>query len=208
MISWVVASHIPEILNNNLLATLTIHDGDELILIENASSITMAYAEGQHRAHLPELRRNPVVCYIHSDVRILDLPTLRERLIEDTKGTGIVGVTGSRTMVLPWWNGDLLGSVMDSRLGILDFGPGGDCDVVDGLLMATRRIVPWDIAWPGWHGYDYDACTALLRRGMRNWCVSNGHLLVQHNSDSPLSLHYIHEWPEAEKRYREKWLTP
>lgn len=201
MISWIVASHRPELLEQNLLASLTIEDGDELVLVEDAESITLAYTMGQGRAN------NEIHCYIHSDVQVLDTQLLRSALIEATQGTGIVGVIGSRSMTMPWWHGDgLLGSVQDSRLGVLDFGPGGDCSVVDGMLLATRHLVPWDIKWPGWHGYDHDICRQMIRYSLQNVCISDGKSMVRHNSDSPFSVEVIDGWPDAADRYNRKWL--
>lgn len=201
MISWIVASHRPELLATNLLSTLEIDNGDDLVVIENAPSITMAYAEGQERA------TQPIRCYIHSDVQILDTSELRSQLIETTPGVGIVGVIGSRSMVLPWWNGDLLGSVQDGRLGTLDFGLGGPCDVLDGLLLASRRTLTWDTDWPGWHGYDYDICQQMLYVGSVNFCLDNGKDLIRHNSDSPFALDSIEGWHDAPLRFIAKWGT-
>lgn len=202
MISWIVASHRRDLLEANLLATLKLEDGDEIILVENAASITLAYAEGQNRAN------NLIHCYIHSDVVVLDTGLLRSELIEATDGTGIVGVIGSRSMTMPWWNGDgLLGSVQDSRLGVLDFGLGGDCSVVDGMVLATRVLVPWDVSWPGWHGYDHDICRQTIMLGYQNRCISNGKNMVRHNSDSPFSVEVIDGWDDAARRYNRKWLN-
>lgn len=199
MISWIAAWHDQRILDDNLGATLKLIDNDELILIEGAESITLAYAEGQAKA------TQPVKCYIHSDVQILDLVRLRMLLIHNTAGDrGIVGVIGSRTHALPWWNGTLIGSVIDSRLGTLDYGFGGPCTILDGMLLATRRYVSWDISWPGWHGYDHDACAQMRALGQENFCLSEGATMIRHNADLPVGP--VAGWPEAEARYREKWL--
>lgn len=199
MISWIVASHQHQILADNLLATLALTAEDQLVVIRDAPSITVAYAQGQTEA------THPIRCYIHHDVRILDPQKLRQQLIEATQDTGIVGVIGSKTQQMPWWGGDLCGSVCDARLGLLDFGPGGECAVLDGLLLATRQHVEWDLDWPGWHGYDHDACAQMRHRGLPNWCLTGGQHLVLHNAGSPTSTASLAGWNEASSRYHAKW---
>lgn len=202
MISWIVASHKPEILNRHLLPSLELRGMDELVVVEDAESITLAYAEGQKRA------TQPVKCYIHSDVQILDMHLLRRSLIQHSIQASLVGVIGSRTSVIPWWtSGDLLGSVVDGRLGILNYGPGGNCAVVDGLLLASRKQLNWDITWPGWHGYDADISAQLRAEGATIRCLANGHLMVAHNSDSAFSLDAVDGWAAASSRYLEKWVS-
>ena len=121
----------------------------------------------------------------------------------------MVGVIGCMSFTVPWWCGTrLLGSVRDSRLGTLDYGPGGPCSMLDGLLLATKHLIPWDIGCPGWHGYDYDACTqSIYHEGLTNFCLDDGKNLVRHNSDSPFDVASIGGWPEAESYYRRKWIT-
>lgn len=200
MISWIVASHREDILSNNLWPSLHSIDGDEILVVKEAPSITQAYQWGQAQA------KYDIKVYVHSDVVILDLPKLRDALIRDTENTGIVGIIGSIDPCVPWWNGRLLGSVQDSRLGVLDYGPGGECAVVDGLLLASRRFIHWDISWDGWHGYDMDACAQMRAAQLPVWCIDDGKSMVRHNSDSPFALNAIDGWEEAVARYHEKWL--
>lgn len=204
MISWIVATHDPEIFNKELKSSLALYAeyNDELIIIDNASSITEAYKAGQEQA------QNNIRCYIHHDVRILQLAQLRHELIEGVDRGAVVGVIGSRSMLMPWWNGDVLGSVSDGRMGIINFGPGGTCAVLDGLLLATKYHIDWDQDWPGWHGYDYDACAQFYFANEPNWCISNGHQLVSHNSDSPYDLAQVDGWSEAVSFYHKKWTVP
>jgi hypothetical protein len=199
VISWIVASHDQRILDTNLLATLHMPPEDELVLITDAESITLAYSEGQARAS------RPVHCFVHHDIRITDLSLLRHRLIKETEEHDLVGVIGSRTVVLPWSNGAVCGSVVDSRIGNLYFGVGGECALLDGLLLASRQHLDWDISWPGWHGYDYDICTSVRSKGQSVWCMDMGSAMLVHNSDSPFVEHQIDGWPEAEARFYEKW---
>lgn len=200
MISWIVASHDRRILNDNLLATLDVLPDDELILIEDAPSITVAYTEGQSRA------TKQILCFIHHDVRIIDQELLRRHLISATEVHHLVGVVGSRTLAMPWWNGRPVGSVGDTRLGVLVFGGWGPARLLDGLLLASRAQLPWDTDWPGWHGYDYDICMAVQHElNGAVWCMDDGAKMLVHNSDSPQALHLIDGWPEAEARFYAKW---
>lgn len=196
MISWIVASNDEATLKAHLLSTLKADGGDELVVIRDAPSITMAYAAGQARAS------QPVRCYIHHDVEIRDLPRLRGELIEHTVGRGIVGVVGSTDAVMPWWNGNRLGSVVDTRMGLLDFGPGGECAMLDGLLLATRQRVDWDVDAPGWHGYDQDACSQMLARGLRNYCLT-GASYVEHHARAGKDR--SDGYDEAVERWRKRW---
>ena len=202
MISWVVASHREDVLQDVLLASLgDLPDDDELVVIRDAPSMTLAYTEGQAKA------ANPVRCYVHHDVRVLDLPRLRAELTAATVGHGMVGVVGSRDALMPWWDGDRLGSVVDTRMGLLDFGRGGQCAMLDGLLLATREHVDWDVDAPGWHGYDHDACAQMLERDLWNRCLTGGHLLVEHVNESPSDTSLLAGWDEAVARFRSRWLT-
>lgn len=199
MISYIVASHHWPTLRDNLAATVRGVDADEVIVIENATSIAAAYNEGQSRA------TQPIRCYVHHDVQILSAPRLRAQLIEHcTPAVGMVGVVGSRTKALPWWEGDTCGSVVDTRpgFGVLNFGPGGEVAYLDGLLLATARTVEWDDSFPPWHGYDHDMCEQQSRAGRTNWCLTGGHLLVRHNTTNGLQPEGL---DEAMARFREKW---
>jgi hypothetical protein len=199
VISWIVASNQPDVLEANLLASLPDQDGDEVIIVPDPESITEAYAYGQGKAS------RPIRVYVHSDVQILDPAKLRRALRTACHEAGMVGVIGSRTAVMPWWEGDKLGSVVDARLGLLDFGPGGPCAVVDGLLLATVHHVDWDLDWPGFHGYDQDSCQQMLGRGLRNWCLTGGHNLVRHNTTGSTDTSQLTGWSEAVQRFRAKW---
>lgn len=226
MIAWIVASHDERVLSSVLGPSLAgLPDQDELILVRDAPSITVAYARGQAQAE------NPVRVYVHHDVRVLNLSRLRAALIEATmhdlievttyldpepvyipgRGRGIVGVIGSRRLHMPWWpeddnGGTQLGSVSDTWWGRLDWGPGGECAVLDGVLLATRQHIEWDTAAPGWHGYDYDACAQMLSRGLTNWCLTGGHELVEHvREGKPNGAAANPGWGAAVRRFRERW---
>jgi Glycosyltransferase like family len=203
MISWIVATHDREILQANLLGTLEpeIDGDDEIIIVQDAPSIAVAYNRGA------TIATRPVRCYVHHDVRVLDAGRLRAGLLEAcTARVGMVGVIGSTDAVLPWWDGHGCGSVIDARAGLLKFGPGGQrCAYLDGLLLATAQQVTWDESYPGWHGYDHDVCQQMLARGLTNWCLEDGGGLVAHNTGGPTDLRRVDGWAVASARFDEKW---
>lgn len=199
MISWIVATHDPTVLEQNLLATLDLQPEDELIVIEDAPSIAVAYNRGRAQAG------RPIRCYVHHDVQLADPAALRDQLAEHCPGRGIVGVIGSRDRVVPWWDGSTLGSVVDARLGLLDFGPGGECAYLDGLLLATAGDFEWDEAIPGWHLYDHDICQQALAAGHANHCLTGGADLVRHNTGGSTNLHHRAGWAEGVDVFRAKW---
>lgn len=200
MISWIVASHDPTILLKNLAASMVDLGTDQVIVVEDAPSIAVAYNQGQAKAE------HPVRCYIHHDVQILNLLRLRSELLEHTtNAVGMVGVIGSRTETRPWWDGICLGSVVDGRHGVLGFGVGGPCSMLDGLLLATVHDVEWDETFPGWHGYDHDSCHQMLARGLTNHCLDGGHELVSHNTNNSRDPDQLNGFHDAMARLAGKW---
>jgi hypothetical protein len=204
VISWVVASHDPAVLAANLQPALDVAAalGDEVIVVRDATSIAEAYNLGSADA------AHPVRCFVHHDVRVRDIDALRGALFAAcTPDVGLVGVIGSRTPALPWWDDpQRCGSVIDSRMGMLDFGP-GDCAaaVLDGLLLATVQPLSWDEGYAGWHLYDHDASMQMLDRGLPNWCLPYGSALVQHNTAGPSDVGELDGWVEGCARWRQKW---
>jgi len=194
VISWIVASHDPAILSANLRPTID-HPDDELIVVEDAPSIAVAYNQGQARA------THPIRCYVHHDVEVLDLAALRDGLAQWCQPwTGMVGVTGSRCRAVPWWIGAAAGAVVDARMGEVGTGRGGEVAYLDGVLLATMHEVTWDEGYPGWHGYDHDISEQMLRRGLANWCLDGP--LVRHNTEGDWTPD---GFDDAMTRFRQKW---
>lgn len=197
MISYIVASHDRAVLESNLLATLLLQDGDELLIQQDPPSIAVAYNEGTAEA------KHPVRCYVHQDVQIIESSRLRAELLEYcTAEMGMVGVVGNRDRAVPWWTGQVCGSVVDTRIGLVDFGPGGECAYLDGLLLATAQPVKWDESIPGFHFYDHDVCEQMLARGLLNWCLDGGAEMVRHNT---VGLTDRSPFDDSGARFREKW---
>jgi hypothetical protein len=225
VISWIVASHDEGILDGNLLATLPVDTprsprwsdssadpsvevlsagADEVVIVRDMPSIARAYNVGQRVA------RGSVYCYVHHDVRVLDLRGLRLALLATVRrDLGMVGVIGSRVGVVPWWDagaGQLVGSVLDTRLGRLDFGGCGQVAFLDGLLLATAHDdLVWDETIPGWHLYDHDQCQQQIAAARPNYVIGGGADLLEHRTGNPTSTGRLPGWAEAEAVFRAKW---
>lgn len=203
MITWIVASHDPAILADNALPGLEAAAlaGDQLVIVRDAPSIAQAYTEGQAQAG------HPVRCFLHHDVRILNVAALRSALLDAcTPDVGVVGVVGSTSRRLPWWEGARCGSVRDARIGLLDFGPGGHpAAYLDGLLLASAQQLTWDTGYAGWHLYDHDICQQQLVAGRENWCLADGQHLVSHHTAGPTSTTRLDGWEAGTDRFRLKW---
>jgi hypothetical protein len=201
VISYIVATNDREVLERDLLDTLYLQDGDELILIEDPPSIAVAYNQGTADAF------NRIRCYVHSDVRVLDSARLRAELIEHcTAEVGMVGLIGSVDLVLPWWFAmTTRGSVADARIGMIDRGAGGVCGYLDGLLLATVQDLEWDESYPGFHLYDHDICQQMLARGLPNYCLTDGAEMVLHNTGNAGAISELDGWDSGMARFRDKW---
>lgn len=205
MISWIVASHQPEMLEG-MCATIPLLPGDEFVVIENPTAITKAYNEGTARA------RNRLRCYLHHDVRVLDYPRLRqELLIRCTPNTGLAGVAGHVAPILGFpWGMHAVGSITETRRDL--FATAGDefCPIVDGVLLATVQEIEWDERYPGFHFYDIDACVQMVARGLPNWCLGDGRTLIEHynppNDPRPIRrAEDIPEWLSNLNIFKAKW---
>lgn len=197
-ISWIVATHDREILNRSLLPTVP--TTDELVIVEDAPSIAAAYNEGAARA------THRMKVYVHHDVAIADPDRLRREVVARCAAdVGIVGVIGSTTPVVPWWSGEQVGSVIDSRHGRLGPGGAGICDYLDGLLLATAQNLVWDEQYPGWHLYDHDICQQMSAAGLPNVCIPDGHEMVRHETSGRRSVEALNGWAEGVQIFRSKW---
>jgi hypothetical protein len=222
MISWIVASHDQGILEANLLDTLPLDGGsrwwadegappsveghrsgaDEVLIVRGARSMAEAYNLGQRYAMYP------VRAYVHHDVRILDLLSLRMLLGGTcTPEVGLVGVIGARNPHIPFWEpaAEPIGSVIDSRMGRIDFGGHGPAAFVDGLLLATAHDLVWDEGIPGWHMYDADQCLTQVAAGRPNYVLQYGEFLVQHCNGNPTDVNLLQGWAEAVAALNAKW---
>lgn len=202
MISYVVMSNDKAVLEKNLLRTLRLGMGDEIIVLMDKPSAAVAMNLGIAKA------KNKIKCFIHSDVVVLDNERLRKELLDHCNDeTGMVGVIGTKGFQIPWWAKDTCGSIIEARLGLLDFD-GGDCvcQVMDGLFLATAQDIQFDESYPGFHIYDYDICTQMTAKGLPNYCLSEGKTLISHNCKGPTDVHALGaSYSENIDRFVKKW---
>jgi hypothetical protein len=200
-ISYIACTHNPDILEKCLLKSLILKDEDELIVIKGAESIAQGYNSGIDRA------KHKIKCFIHHDLIVTNPILLRINLIAYcTEDIGIVGIVGSKTDASPWWQGQCVGSVVDSRNGILHFTDGKEfCLHLDGLMLATYQDVRFDESIPGFHLYDQDICKQMAAKGFNNFCIKDGYRMITHFTQTPMNLTQINGYAEAMAVYTAKW---
>jgi glycosyltransferase involved in cell wall biosynthesis len=200
-VSYIACTHNTNILEKCLMQSLILQDDDELIVIEGAKSIAEGYNNGIDKA------KNKIKCFIHHDLIVTNPVLLRMNLlaycIEDI---GIVGIVGSQTEAAPWWEGQCVGSVVDSRNGILHFSDGKQfCLHLDGLMLATCQDVRFDESIPGFHFYDQDICRQMAEKGLHNFCIKDGYRMITHFTQTPMDMSKIAGYKEAMAVYAKKW---
>ena len=200
-ISYIACTHNTHILEKCLVQSLILQDDDELIVIEGANSIAKGYNSGIDKA------KNKIKCFIHHDLIVTNPILLRMNLlaycIEDI---GMVGIVGSQTDATPWWEGQCVGSVVDSRNGILYFSDGKQfCLHLDGLMLATWHDVRFDEFIPGFHLYDQDICKQMAVKGLSNFCIKDGYRMITHFTQTPMDMSKINGYAEAMAIYNAKW---
>ena len=200
-VSYIACTHNTNILEKCLMQSLILQDEDELIVIEGAKSIAEGYNNGIDKA------KNKIKCFVHHDLIVTNPVLLRMNLlaycIEDI---GIVGIVGSQTEAAPWWEGQCVGSVVDSRNGILHFTDGKQfCLHLDGLMLATCQDVRFDESIPGFHFYDQDICRQMAEKGLHNFCIKDGYRMITHFTQTPMDMSKISGYAEAMAVYAKKW---
>jgi hypothetical protein len=200
-ISYIACTHNTNILEKCLVQSLILQDDDQLIVVEGAKSIAAGYNLGIDKAN------NKIKCFIHHDLIVTNPILLRMNLlaycIEDV---GIVGIVGSQTDAAPWWEGQCVGSVVDSRNGILYFSDGKQfCLHLDGLMLATWHDVRFDESIPGFHLYDQDICKQMAAKGLSNFCIKDGYRMITHFTQTPMDMSKINGYAEAMAIYNAKW---
>jgi hypothetical protein len=200
-ISYIACTHNTHILEKCLVQSLILQDEDELIVIEGANSISKGYNSGIDRA------KNKIKCFIHHDLIVTNPILLRMNLLAYCiEEIGMVGIVGSQTDATPWWEGQCVGSVVDSRNGILYFSDGKQfCLHLDGLMLATWHDVRFDESIPGFHLYDQDICNQMAVKGLSNFCIKDGYRMITHFTQTPMDMSKINGYAEAMAIYNAKW---
>ncbi len=145
---------------------------------------------------------------LHEDVEIRDpafCAKVRSRLADPTIGViGAIGAAGVRSLC--WWEGEIRGTVRETR-SLIDHGVGcWDVDAVDGLLMV---LSPWVVrnlrfdasSFHGFNGYDVDFC--FQTKAARRRVVVDDLTVVHHTRVAALGDGSTF-W-HADKIFRRKW---
>lgn len=203
MISYVVMCNDKVALERNLLRSLKVQSGDEIIVVMDKPSAAIAMNIGIEKA------KNKIKAFVHADVVVLDNDRLRSDLIEHCNDqTGMVGVVGTRDgFHIPWWEKETCGSVREARLGTIYFDDGDcACAMMDGLFLATAQDFRFDESIPGFHFYDYDSCKLMVNNGLPNWCLRDGKTLLSHNCKTPFDVRELGKsYTQAVERFTDKW---
>jgi glycosyltransferase involved in cell wall biosynthesis len=202
-ISYITCTHNKKIFEQCLLQSLILKDDDELIVVESPMSIAEGYNTGIDKA------KNKIKCFIHHDLIVTNPILLRMNLMAYCiTNIGMVGVIGSQTEAQPWWEGQCVGSVVDSRFGIIYFSDGKqDCLYLDGLILATYQNVRFDESIPGFHLYDQDICKQMEKQGKKNFCIKDGYRMITHFTSTPMDINKISGYADAMQIYTKKWAS-
>ena len=203
MISYITCSNNIGTLDNNLRKSLILKDNDELIVIENPTSLAYGYNSAAKKA------KNKIKAFVHHDVVIKDNNRLRKELISNADAYGIIGVIGSRDVPYKkqWWlSSDVAGSVEDKNFGnIINSGGGEKVMLLDGLFIATNKDILFDEGLDTFGWNDLDICLESNKRGYENFCLSNGKDLMFHNSERKDDVFTLPGWKKSEAYYISKW---
>jgi len=181
----------------------------EIVALYGQPSIAVAYNKIL-AAYASPMRPLPSALILqHDDLEITDLYA-EEKILEafQDPDVALVGVAGGGSAQgLAWWNVDPVGHQLTDSMNI-DFGPRtGYVDSLEGSFLAFS---PWAIQWmrfdtgfPGFHGYD-EISMQVKFKGKRCLVIDlDTHHHTKVGFDSVASEH---EWLQADKRFREKWL--
>jgi glycosyltransferase involved in cell wall biosynthesis len=201
-ISYIVCTHNPSILERCLLKSLLLQEDDEIVVVEKPHSIAQGYNTGIDQA------KHKIKCFIHHDIIVTNPHLLRMNLLAYcVEAIGMIGIIGSQTEASPWWEGQCVGSVIDTRSGILFFSDGKQfCLHLDGLMLATCQDVRFDESIPGYHLYDQDICRQMADRGLKNFCIKDGYRMLTHFTQGMHDINQINGYTEALQIYRNKWI--
>lgn len=203
MISYIAICNDKPTLERNLLRSLKLGDGDEILVFMNKASAAIGLNMGIKKA------KNKIKAFVHSDIIVLDNDQLRSSLITHCNDqTGMVGVIGSKNgSHIPWWEKETCGSIREARLGVIDFDGGGcECSVMDGCFLATSQDFLFDESFTDFHFYDYDSCKLMINNGLPNWCLSDGKSLLSHNCKTPFDVNELGKgYLDSVQRFAEKW---
>jgi len=150
-----------------------------------------------------------VLVLLHDDLEITD-PRWEEKLenVLSMGEIGIVGIAGGTNCNgIAWWNHSPIGH-QQTDVMLLDFGVrSGFADLLEGSLLAISAkgmgYLYFDTQYPGFHGYDVDACAQLSNAGL-NVVVAD--IDTHHHTPMGFKSEESHQdWWKADQIFRAKW---
>lgn len=188
----------------------------------NGNSIFKKYNYALNKLKLQGLTDSDIICFTHSDVKILD-PSFEEKiklLFSFKTNLGIVGVIGTRLFERTggWWTTDrniyTRGHIIQGLPDKTEFhmcekgGWGGFYDVVtvDGCMffMSGKMANQYnfdDRTFSDYHFYDVDTCFTALEMGFN---VMVADILIKHQSEGPLSEKWFNDLNNLIKKWEDK----
>lgn len=188
---------------------------------DEATSIFQKYNVGVDKLIKNGLDGDDIVCFCHSDVKILD-EHFEEKLnyaFKKIPMLGVVGVIGATELhdTCGWWLSDQSlhrGHVMqwvdekeeNKYHMVRKIGNFTDCCVVDGLLLCTLGHIATNLKWDdqtypeSYDMYDYDYCLSVQGHGYK---VAVLDILVEHKSAGNGIL--ANTWKENKEKFINKW---
>ncbi len=176
--------------------------------LSTTTSILEVYNEAlDHFATVEELE---ALVLLHEDTELLDpdFGAIVRRTLSDP-AVAVIGAIGARGVTsLAWWEGEMVGRIVETR-GSIDRGCDEPAvDAVDGLLMvlspwAVRNLRFDDATYAGFHAYDVDFCFAARAAGRK---VVVADLSVVHHTKGGYGDQQA--WLRSDARFRAKWGLP
>lgn len=172
-------------------------DPGDVFLLTKAGSI----AEGYNRI-LDLAPPADAVVLLHDDTDLGD--GARDMILEAVASADVAGVIGAVGVhKLAWWSGTVKSGRVWQQKGLLEFGPFGPVDAVDGLIMCLSPAAAelrFDDSYDGFHGYDVDFCFQARAEGLT---VATVDIPVSHQTRGGIRVKS--EFDRADRRWRSKW---
>lgn len=193
MINFLVASHSPAVLENNLLRSPIVKTSDNyLTILQGFTNIPKAYNHEKLAG---------VVVYVHHDVflPITFEADLKRALVTVPDDWGVLGVAGVR---LVSGKKEIYGYISDrgKPWGSPNELP-AEVDTLDEMLLITRGDVIFDEQFEQ-DFYGADICMQARLQGLKCYAIN---AYCEHNSSRPPGGR-TEKFYEAEKRFRAKYI--
>lgn len=171
--------------------------GDDIVILTRAATMAVGY-----NRILGCVPVGASVVLLHDDTELQ--AGARVAICEALESADVVGVVGgSEIPTIEWWRGKVKRGYVRQANGVVDFGPHGEVDAVDGLLLALAPSVThlrFDESYPGFHGYDVDLCFQARAEGLT---VATAPIPVIHQTNG--GIRDMAEYRACNEVWERKW---